>query len=115
MARNFKVVMLVGARQVGKSSLLAHLYPDLKHLTFDPYNDQYGAKADPDQFLKNFPVPLILDEVQYTPSCYRPSRDLLIDLRKKANISSRDLKISVSSKMLQKAWQGAWEFLSSMD
>ncbi|MBX9786327.1 MAG: DUF4143 domain-containing protein [Alphaproteobacteria bacterium] len=67
MARNFKVVMLVGARQVGKSSLLAHLYPDLKHLTFDPYNDQYGAKADPDQFLKNFPSPLILDEVQYTP------------------------------------------------
>lgn len=67
MVRNFKVVMLVGARQVGKSSLLAHLYPDLTHITFDPYNDQYGAKADPDQFLKNFPAPLILDEVQYTP------------------------------------------------
>lgn len=67
MARNFKIVMIVGARQVGKSSLLAHLYPNLKHITFDPYNDQYGAKADPDQFLKNFPAPLILDEVQYTP------------------------------------------------
>ncbi len=67
MARNFKIVMLVGARQVGKSSLLAHVYPDLTHITFDPYNDQYGAKADPDQFLKNFPAPMILDEVQYTP------------------------------------------------
>lgn len=67
MARNFKVVMLVGARQVGKSSILSHLYPNLTHITFDPYNDQYGAKADPDQFLKNFPAPLILDEVQYTP------------------------------------------------
>lgn len=67
MARNFKIVMLVGARQVGKSSLLAHLYPHLQHITFDPYNDQYGAKSDPDQFLKNFPAPLILDEVQYTP------------------------------------------------
>jgi predicted AAA+ superfamily ATPase len=67
MARNFKVVMLVGARQVGKSSLLSHLYPDLTHITFDPYNDQYGAKADPDLFLKNFRAPLILDEVQYTP------------------------------------------------
>lgn len=67
MARNFKVVMLVGARQVGKSSLLSHLYPNLKHISFDPYSDQYGAKADPDQFLTNFPAPMILDEVQYTP------------------------------------------------
>ncbi|MEI8295542.1 MAG: AAA family ATPase, partial [Alphaproteobacteria bacterium] len=68
MADNFKVVLLLGARQVGKSSLLAHLYPELKHITFDPYNDQFGAKADPDQFLKNFPSPIILDEVQYTPT-----------------------------------------------
>lgn len=67
LATNFKVVMLLGARQVGKSSLLAHLYPQLKHITFDPYNDQFGAKSDPDQFLKNFPSPIILDEVQYTP------------------------------------------------
>lgn len=67
MADNFKVVMLLGARQVGKSSLLAHLYPNTPHITFDPYDDQYGAKADPDQFLKNFPSPIILDEVQYTP------------------------------------------------
>lgn len=67
MARNFKVVMIVGARQTGKSSILRHLFPHLTHITFDPYNDQYGAKADPDQFLKNFPSPIILDEVQYTP------------------------------------------------
>jgi len=68
MANNFKVVLLLGARQVGKSSLLAHLYPHLKHITFDPYSDLYGAKSDPDQFLKNFPSPIILDEVQYTPA-----------------------------------------------
>lgn len=67
MVRNFKVVMVLGARQVGKSSLLSHLYPTLQHITFDPYGDPYGAKADPDLFLKNFPSPLILDEVQYTP------------------------------------------------
>lgn len=67
MAEYFKVIMLVGARQVGKSSLLGHLFPHLQHLTFDPYTDQFGAKADPDQFLKNFPTPIILDEVQYVP------------------------------------------------
>lgn len=67
MARNFKIVLLIGARQVGKSSLLSHLFPQLPHITFDPYLDQYGAKADPDQFLKNFPPPIILDEIQYVP------------------------------------------------
>lgn len=67
LAENFKVIMIVGARQVGKSSLLGHLFPHLQHVTFDPYNDQFGAKEDPDQFLRNFPSPIILDEVQYVP------------------------------------------------
>ena len=80
MARNFKVIMIVGARQTGKSSILRHLFPRLTHITFDPYNDQYGAKADPDQFLKNFPSPIILDEVQYTPellSSIRPAAEVV--------------------------------------
>ena len=67
MAKNFKVILVVGARQVGKSSLLTHLFPNLMHITFDPYSDQYGAKDDPELFLKNFPSPIILDEVQYMP------------------------------------------------
>lgn len=63
----FKVVALLGARQVGKSSLLRHLYPDYRYITFDPIQDTYGAKQDPDLFLKNFPPPLILDAIQYAP------------------------------------------------
>jgi uncharacterized protein len=51
----FKVLLITGARQVGKSTLLAHLFPDLKSVVFDPIRDLYGTRQDPDLFLDNFP------------------------------------------------------------
>ncbi len=63
----FKVVLVTGARQVGKSTLLAHLFPEMKTIVFDPVQDIYGARRDPDLFLNNFPPPLILDEIQFVP------------------------------------------------
>lgn len=65
--RYFKVVELTGARQVGKSTLLKHLFPDWTMIVFDPVQDVYGAREDPDLFLDNYSTPLILDEVQYVP------------------------------------------------
>jgi predicted AAA+ superfamily ATPase len=67
LARHFKVVLLTGARQVGKSTLLSRTFPELKMLTFDPLQDLFGARRDPDLFLDNFPPPLILDEIQFAP------------------------------------------------
>lgn len=63
----FKVLLLVGARQVGKSSLLAHLFPEIKTFVFDPIQDIYSVRQQPDLFLKDFPAPLILDEIQFVP------------------------------------------------
>lgn len=66
-AQYFKVVLIAGARQVGKSTLLREVFPDIKHFTFDMYDDQYHVRSDPYSFLRNNPPPLILDEVQYVP------------------------------------------------
>jgi len=66
-AAHFKTVLVTGARQVGKSTLLAHVFPGVKSVTFDPVQDIYGVRRDPDLFLDNFPPPLILDEIQYAP------------------------------------------------
>jgi uncharacterized protein len=64
----FPVVVVTGARQVGKSTLLQALYdPPLAHVTFDPMLDVENARRDPDLFLNNRPAPLILDEIQYAP------------------------------------------------
>lgn len=64
----FPCVVVVGARQVGKTTLLQHLFANsARSFVFDPVQDQYGARRDPDLFLRNNPPPLILDEVQYAP------------------------------------------------
>ncbi len=64
-ARHFKIVLVLGARQVGKSTLLHHALPHAQVIIFEPLQDLYNARRDPDLFLNNFPSPLILDEVQY--------------------------------------------------
>jgi uncharacterized protein len=79
---SFKIVLVTGARQVGKSTLLAHCLPEVKTVVFDPLQDLYGARRDPDMFLDNFPSPLILDEVQYAP-------ELLPALKRRVDRSSR--------------------------
>ena len=56
----------VGARQVGKTTLINRLFGDTHQtFVFDPVQDLYGERADPQLFLRNSPAPLILDEIQY--------------------------------------------------
>ena len=50
IAKNFKVLYLTGARQVGKSTLLTHLFPEAPVVVFDPVQDIYEARTDPDRF-----------------------------------------------------------------
>jgi len=66
-AANSRVVLVTGARQAGKSTLLKHAFPDYKNIVFDLYADLYGARREPDLFLDSFPTPVILDEIQYAP------------------------------------------------
>ena len=67
LARYFKVILVLGARQVGKSTMLQHLLPHHKRFVFDPVQDPLQVRSDPDLFLKSTPTPMILDEVQYVP------------------------------------------------
>ena len=67
LTQHFPSVVIVGARQVGKSTLLKHIFPEYSYVLFDPYEDVENARSDPDLFLDNRPPPLILDEVQYAP------------------------------------------------
>lgn len=83
LARNFKTVLVVGARQVGKSTLLSHCFSQYKHITFDALADDYGAKLDPVRFLNNFPPPLILDEIQYCQQLLPPLKRYVDELGKK--------------------------------
>ena len=59
---NFPVVVVSGARQVGKTTLLKHEFSkDADMVVFDPIVDIENASLDPELFLKNRRRPLILE------------------------------------------------------
>lgn len=67
------VVLVVGARQSGKSTLIQasqFLNGNRRFFTFDDANVLAAAKADPAEFLNTHPEPLILDEVQRVPELF---------------------------------------------
>ena len=67
LVATFPVVVVTGARQVGKTTLLRHLFPGFDYVVFDPSLDIENARGESDLFLRNHPAPLILDEIQYAP------------------------------------------------
>lgn len=67
--KQFPVVLVTGPRQAGKSTLLQHtLQNGFKYLTFDDILIRALAESDPVLFLKTYPPPLIIDEIQYVPT-----------------------------------------------
>ena len=64
----FPVLMLSGARQVGKTTFLKHLSePDRTYITLDDPLVQSLAKEDPALFMQRYPPPVLIDEIQYAP------------------------------------------------
>lgn len=70
LKKQFPALLLTGARQVGKSTLLQHTVPQYKYLTFDDPLLLEQAKQEPRLFFLNHSHPIILDEVQYAPELF---------------------------------------------
>lgn len=67
-ARHFSVVLVTGARQVGKTTLLRHLTEERRtYITLDDPLILELARTDPALFMQRFPPPLLIDEIQYAP------------------------------------------------
>ncbi len=64
-------ILVTGARQTGKSTLLQHMFPDTTYITFDHLQQVEAAREAPEQFLSRFLDPVILDEIQYVPELFR--------------------------------------------
>lgn len=67
----FKAILVTGARQVGKTTMLKNLKPNINYITLDDMLLNQSAKEDPDLFLKSNKPPIIIDEVQYAPELLR--------------------------------------------
>lgn len=83
---HFPVVLITGARQVGKSTLAQELTRqgwDAQYLTLDNRTVLDAASEDPDGFIKGTPVPVIIDEIQRAPDLMRAIK-LAVDKNRKA-------------------------------
>ena len=78
------VVVLTGARQTGKTSILRHLFPEYGFVSLDLPWEAEQAEKDPAQFFSRHPAPLIIDEVQYAPGLFR-SLKAVVDSRRDLN------------------------------
>lgn len=81
-SQTFPATLLIGPRQVGKSTALSTIFPNYPYVTFDDPLLMNQAKRDGGLFLKNYPTPLILDEVQYVSELF-PFVKMICDKEKK--------------------------------
>ncbi|MCG8463054.1 MAG: ATP-binding protein [Holophagales bacterium] len=71
IADSFPVVVVVGPRQVGKTALLERTFSGSTYVALDVAGHAEMAETRPEEFLRRFPPPLILDEIQYAPALFR--------------------------------------------
>lgn len=80
MSEFFKAVLVTGARQVGKTTMLKHLAQGQSrtYVTLDNMQARTLAQTDPVLFFQTYKPPIIIDEVQYAPELF-PQIKILCD------------------------------------
>ncbi|MEY4548850.1 MAG: hypothetical protein RL685_5045 [Pseudomonadota bacterium] len=71
LSRQFPALVLTGARQTGKTTLLRGLFPGHHYVSLDLPSAAELAEREPELFLAQHPAPLLVDEVQYAPGLFR--------------------------------------------
>ena len=72
MSSSFKVVMVTGARQVGKSTMLKHLAQNTGrgYVSMDDSDVRELANRDPKLFFQMYQPPILIDEAQKAPALF---------------------------------------------
>lgn len=73
----YKSVAVTGARQVGKTTVTKKMFPMVRRVNLKNPALLQSAIADPDGFMKSFPRPLFIDEVQECPALLSSAKAIL--------------------------------------
>jgi predicted AAA+ superfamily ATPase len=91
LLKDFPCVALLGARQVGKSTLLKYLLPKAAYYDLEKTADYDLISADVDFFFRQSQTPLIIDEAQSLPKLFNGLR-VAIDHNRSQNGMNLTLK-----------------------
>jgi predicted AAA+ superfamily ATPase len=86
ISSHFKVLMLTGMRQVGKTTLLQMCGKKRKYVTLDNPKDLRLATEEPELFMETYAPPVLIDEVQYAPNIFRHIKMLVDSSGKKGQV-----------------------------
>lgn len=98
---SFPVLILTGARQVGKTTLLRNLKTKRKYtyISLDNPIDRILAKSDPELFLEKYGYNLIIDEIQYATELLPYIKIKVDEERIRNKTSSNGMYILIGSQM----------------
>ena len=101
----FKAILVTGARQVGKTTMLKNMKSDINYITLDDLLLKQSAIEDPNLFIKSNSSPIIIDEIQYAP-------DLLKYIKMEVDTSSEKAKYYLTGSQQFELMQGVSESLA---
>lgn len=78
----FSAILITGPRQVGKTTMLRTIKPDIPYITLDDPILLQFALEETGTFFKNTPPPLLIDEIQYAPELF-PYIKMIVDKEKR--------------------------------
>jgi len=82
----FPVMLVIGPRQVGKTTVLQHLSKKLRtYVTLDDPTLAALAREEPTLFLQRFKPPVFIDEIQYAPQLL-PFIKMQVDKKQKSGL-----------------------------
>jgi len=74
---DYPALVITGARRVGKTSLLRHIYPNAEYVLLEDPDIQARARSDPRALIESLKRPVIFDEIQYVPEILPYVRSLI--------------------------------------
>lgn len=90
ISSQFPVLVLTGARQVGKSTVLQLIKDnDMNYVTLDDLDARNLALSDPKYFLEQYSYPLLIDEIQYAPNLF-PYIKMIVDEERIKNLRNNE-------------------------
>lgn len=100
-----KCTLIIGARQVGKSTLVRHDFSKYNHANFDDRLTRMQAREEPKLFFLNNPCPLFIDEVQKESS-------ILEEIKQKVDDSNERGQFILSGSQKLELMKGGSESLA---
>ena len=92
-SKQFASITIYDPRQVGKSTLIAKLFPNINYVTLDDIDLRDYVLRDPKGFINYYSHPLIIDEIQKAPMLLEYIKIEIDEMKKKCLANNEKIKL----------------------